>query len=269
MPARAASARSRATRLHVIGCHRSGTTLVTALIGNCFHIDGRADHEQSLWDPIPLVEGIYLTKKPPDTLRIKRTFLLDPHLYVVAMIRDPRGVITSRHPVNPEVFFSSFWRWEAYMKVITALEDHPRFLALRYEDLVTDPDGVQGRIQERFPFLEPRCPFSVFPEGADVAERAQESLNGVRAIDRASLTRWREEPGRVKGELQRHPQMVDWLVRLGYEQDSAWTAELDAVEPYFGTYRNRPPPPLRRFEAWLRYNLKMLAYLWRRRVWQR
>ena len=261
-----ASTSARTTRLHVVGCHRSGTTLMAALLGNCFHVDGRVEHEQSLWDPIPPIAGIFLTKKPPDTVRINRVFRLDPDLYVVAMIRDPRGVITSRHKSKPDVYFSSFWRWERYMEAITEIEDHPRYLVVRYEDLVAEPDAAQQRIAAACPFLEPTGRFSRFPEGAEVHERARVSLNGVRSVDRSSLTRWRDDLPRVKGELLRHPEMTEWLVRLGYEPDDAWSRCLNGVEPYFGSYKNERPDLFRRTETSLRFALKSARYLWQRRI---
>jgi hypothetical protein len=251
-------------RLHVVGCHRSGTTLMAELLGSCFDIQGRVDHEQGLWVPIEADDGIFLTKKPPDTIRIRTAFLMDPRLYVIAMIRDPRGVITSRHKTKPGVYFSSFWRWQQYLHAIMALEGHPRFLLIRYEDLVTDPDAVQDRIAGRFEFLQPVSRFSRFPEGARVHERARISLNGVRAVDAASLGRWREELPRVKGELISHPEMADWLIRLGYEPDDAWTRELDGVEPFFGAYKNERPHVWRRFETSLRFACRTLRYLWQR-----
>ena len=152
------------------------------------------------------------------------------------------------------------------MEAITTLEDHPRYLVVRYEDLVNDPDAVQDRIAAAFPFLRPTSCFSRFPEGAEIDERARVSLNGVRAVDQASLTRWREELPRVKGELLRHPQMTRWLVRLGYERDDAWTVSLADVEPYFGTYKNERPHLFRRLETSLRFAGKSVRYLWRRRV---
>jgi hypothetical protein len=237
------------------------------LIGNCFAIDGRADHEQGLWEAIPDAYPIYLTKKPPDTIRIRRVFLLDPDLYVVAMIRDPLGVVTSRHKTKPGVYFSSFWRWQQYMREIAALQDHPRYLVVRYEDLVADPDAVQARLAEAFRFLTTTCAFSRFPEGAAVHERARVSLNGVRAVDAASLQRWRDELPRVKGELARHPEMLDWLIRLGYEADAGWTRCLEGVDPYFGDYKNERPHRLRRMETSLRFAIRTLRYLWQRRVW--
>jgi hypothetical protein len=257
---------ARTTRLHVVGCHRSGTTLMAELLGNCFHVDGRVEHEQSLWDPIPATPGgVFLTKKPPDTVRINRVFRLDPGLYVVAMIRDPRGVITSRHKSKPTVYFASFWRWERYIEAITELQDHPRYLAVRYEDLVTSPDAVQQRIAAAFPFLRPTGLFSRFPEDAQIHERARVSLNGVRSVDRGSLTRWRNDLPRVKGELERHPRMNEWLVRLGYEPDDTWQRCLDDVEPYFGSYKNERPHLFRRTETSLRFAVKSVRYLWQRR----
>lgn len=258
--------RGGVTRLHVVGCHRSGTTLITELIDYGFAIDGRADHEQALWEPVPAREGIFLTKKPPDTIRIRRAFLLDPDLFVVAMIRDPRGVITSRHPSFPDVYFSSFWRWEQYARAIEALQGHPRCEVVRYEDLVADPDAVQDRLASAFAFLRPGGRFSRFPHGAAVHENAGISMRGIRAIDRGSLDRWRTELPRVKGEWLRNPQMADWLIRLGYEPDDRWTRELDGVAPYFGDYKNERPHLLRRFEASLRFGIKTVRYLCRRRL---
>ncbi len=253
-------------RLHVVGCRRSGTTLMAELLGNCFALDGRAAHEQSLWERVPFDGGVFLTKKPSDTVRIRRAFLLDPDLYVIAMIRDPRDVVTSRHGSRPDVYFSSFWRWEHYMYAIDALTRHSRWLSVRYEDLIEDPDAVQDRIAAAFPFLRPTARFSCFPAGARVHERARISMNGVRSLDHASLGRWRGQLPRVKGELLRHPRMLRWLVDLGYEPDDGWARCLDTVAPYFGAYKNQRPHVLRRLETALRYALKTARYLWHRRV---
>jgi hypothetical protein len=152
------------------------------------------------------------------------------------------------------------------MAAIAALQDHPRYLVVRYEDLVHDPDAVQRRIAGAFDFLAPRGLFSRFPDGADVHERAQVSLNGVRSIDTTSLQRWRDQLPRIRGELIRHPEMQDWLLRLGYEKDDAWSACLADVDPYFGDYKNERPHLLRRTETAVRFAWKTTRYLWRRRL---
>ena len=231
-----------------------------------FRFDARAEHEASLFDPIPDVD-LYLSKKPPDTtVRINAVFLRDPDLFVIAMVRDPRAVITSRHPRRPDVYFSSFRRWEKYLRAINALSNHERYLVIRYEALVGKPDRVQRQIAEKFDFLERRRPFSDYPAGADVSTKALRSLNGIRHIDPAGSTRWQSEMSRVKGELLRHPELTKWLVELGYEKDSDWTRRLDTIEPVFQAYKSAEPHVLRRAETNLRYAWRTLRYAHQRRL---
>ena len=150
------------------------------------------------------------------------------------------------------------------MQMILSLEDHPRYLVVRYEDLVVKPDSVQQQIAQQFGFLTQTCAFSRFPEGAEVHEHARGSLNGLRSVDRASLTKWRQHLPRIKGELIRHPNLTDWLVRMGYEADASWESELADVEPWFGDYKNERPHLGRRIETYLRYRWQTHAYLKRR-----
>jgi len=259
-----AKAQRRPRRVHVVGCHRSGTTLLAQLLWYGFRFDDRAEHEASLFEPIPRGVDLYLSKKPPDTVRINSVFRKDPDLYVIAMIRDPRNVITSRHRRKPDVYFSSFWRWEHYLTAIRSVESHPRYLVIRFEDLVNDADREQQRIKDRFPFLELKRTFHVYPKDAEVPTKARVSLNGVREFDPGGLDRWREELPRLKAELARHPSLSTWLVQLGYEPDDQWTRCLDGVAPSPQSYKSEAPHLLRRSETATRYLLKRVRYAYAR-----
>ncbi|MEZ5558584.1 MAG: hypothetical protein R3E86_08600 [Pseudomonadales bacterium] len=248
-------------RLHVVGCHRSGTTLMMELLWYAFEFSGRAAHEVSLFEPIPPGQSLYLSKKPPDTTRIEQAFRSDPELFVIAMLRDPRAVICSRHPNRPDVYFSGFRRWRECALAIERLRGHPRFLLVRYEDLVTAPDQVQDAIAARFAFLRAKARFAQFPEGAEVPENARASLLGVRPFDVSRIDGWRGHLPRVKGQLQAHPDLPGHLVRLGYEADDAWVSDLDRIRAYTQKYKDEAPHPLKRAEAELRYWLKTRRYL--------
>lgn len=252
---------TRARRVHVVGCQRSGTTLMMELLWSSFEFSGRAEHEISLFQPVPPGETLYLTKKPPDTIRLEPAFLADEELFVIAMQRDPRSVVSSRHPSRPNVYFSGFRRWRDCAVAIERLQDHPRYLVVRYEDLVTDPDRVQAEIARRFPFLRQRGRFSDYPRGADVPEPASQSLLGVRPFDPSRVQNWRDHLSRVKGQLLGFPEMQDFLERLGYEPDAAWTGVLDGVTPYYQTYKEAAPHRLKRLETRLRFWLKTRRYL--------
>jgi hypothetical protein len=247
--------------VHIVGCRRSGTTLMMELMWLCYAFSGRDEHEVSVFEPIPEGQTLYLTKKPPDTLRIERIFLADDNLHVIAMLRDPRAVITSRHASRPDAYFAGYRRWAEYVDAIDRLKDHPRFLIVRFEDLVTDPDATQAAVSARFPFLQKKLDFSAYPEGADVPEAAAQSLNGVRPFDPARLDGWKAHLPRIKGQLMAHPGMTDDLIRTGYESDDGWLSLLDGVAPYTQEYKDAGPGFWRSRETGFRFWLKTRRYL--------
>lgn len=227
-----------------------------------YQFSGRHNHEISVFEPVPAGQSLYLTKKPPDTLHIHRVFAADEDLHVIAMLRDPRSVITSTHKIKPGVYFSGYKRWREYVDAIEPLRAHPRFLVIRYEDLVTNPDEIQAQVSGRFPFLEQQRDFSAFPEGANVPEGlAAMSLNGVRAFDASRIHGWKEHLARVNGQLRDHPNMVQDLIDAGYETDDEWTKLLVDSDLYTQDYKDSGPSFLRRLESNFRFWLKTQRYL--------
>lgn len=247
--------------MHVLGCYRSGTTLMMELLWYGYPFSGRCEHEAPLFRPVPEGEALYLTKKPPDTVRIEQAFHADPKLNVVAMVRDPRAVATSRHPDFPDVYFSGFRRWLEYQEVIDRNSDHPRWLTIRYEDLLNSPATVQARIEAKFGFLRRRRDFDDFPQGAAVPDRAAISLNGVRPLEPARASAWREHLPRVRAQLDAHPEMQQKLDLLGYESGDGWAACLEDVAPHEQNFKDGPPHYFKALEARLRYWLKTRRYL--------
>lgn len=247
--------------LHIVGCQRSGTTLIQELLWYGFRIDARTEHEKSLFDARPPASGWYLSKKPPDTLRLATVFRRDPRLVVIAMLRDPRAVVTSRHQSRSDVYFSSFMRWRAHWQALRELDPHPRLLTVRYEDLVQDPDRVQDRISAWLPQLARRRPFSEYPEGVSVSERASMSLNGARPFDPSRIDAWRQHLPRVRGQVEEHPDFLAALVDAGYEPNVDWSKCLDDVAAYRQKYKETLPHALKRAETSLRFWFKTRAYL--------
>ncbi len=251
----------RPVRLHVVGCYRSGTTLMMELLWYGYEFSGRCEHEASIFRSIPAGERMFLTKKPPDTIRIEKAFLADEKLHVVAMVRDPRAMATSRHAKFPDVYFSGFGRWLEYQRVIERLSDHPRWQTVRYEDLLQEPEAVQGRLEAQFPFLDRRRDFARYPEGADVPDKAGISLGGARGLDPSRMAAWRDHLPRIRDQLDKHPEVAQKLVELGYEPDNAWRGCLEGVSPHHQVHKDEAPHPLKALEARIRYGLKTRRYL--------
>lgn len=249
-------------RLHVTGCRRSGTTLLFEMLTACYGHAGHSEHEESVFaNPVPVDEGLYISKKPSDITHIRHILERDPALYVIYLLRDPRAVITSIHPSRGDTYFASFERWQRYETAAGPMKAHPRFIQVRYEHLVTAPDEVQQSIEARLPFLERLHSFSAFHRYAQTSERAQISLRGLRPISPDSIEGWRGHLPRLRFQLMRYPQLGQALVDYGYESDDRWMRQLEAITPLSQRYGERRPPLWQRLETDLRYYLKSRRYL--------
>ncbi|MDY6839566.1 MAG: sulfotransferase [Thermodesulfobacteriota bacterium] len=219
-------------RIHIVGCGpRTGTTLMAEAMIACFEIDHHTKHEDRIFVPPPADGNIFLTKDPKDILVIGPLLWVNPDLYVVYMLRDPRDMITSRHWRDPKRYWASLRYWKAYSPWGRKLQKNRRFITIRYEDLVCNPDEVQGKLMERMPFLKKRAPFSRYHEIAQPSEDSLEALRGVRPISPVEIGKWRHHLPRVAGQLQLHGSISRDLIEHRYEKDDSWLSELEGVEP--------------------------------------
>lgn len=243
-------------RIHVVGSGpRTGTTLMAELIAACFDVDGHAPHEMSVFLKPAQDFHVFCSKHPHEVLSVRAILPLDRDLWVICMIRDPRDMIVSRHRQNPNVYWANLRQWKQYSKSIRKLAAQPRFLTVRYEDLVRDPATVQERLMAEMPFLRWRTSFAQFHEIARPSEESIDALRGVRPIDSAPIGRWRQHKPRVAAQLQVHGSIVTDLIHFGYENDDSWLHELEGIEP--NHYESHHPDHLllksRLDDVWLRW----------------
>jgi hypothetical protein len=219
-------------RIHIVGAGpRTGTTLLAEAMRACFAIDAVERHEAPLSRHRRRRAGIYLTKMPIDIPIVEPRLRIDRHFHVIALVRDPRDAVVSRHARLPDVYYTPLRLWKSHVGYIRRLRAHPRFVLIRYEDLVRDPDAVQDFIAKRMPFLRKTGTFSRFHEVADPSKKSLTALGGLRAIDDSSIGTWREHLPRLAGQLAQHGPITDELIEFGYETDGRWLALLDSVAP--------------------------------------
>ena len=249
--------------VHVIGCRRSGTTLMMELLWNSYNFKERCTHEASVFNinPIQHDETLYLSKKPADTTKIQEIFLANEQLFLIGISRDPRAVVTSIHPSKNEVYFADFYKWNSCEEALQVLEGHPRFLLIRYENLLSNPQEEQNRITRHFGFLESKRDFVKYPHGSNPSYRAIRSLGGARTLDKSRIKSWVNHLPRVKGQLLLHPDMNRALIKNGYEKDKSWTKQLEGVDPYYQKYKDGAPSFLRATETKIRFKYKTRKYL--------
>lgn len=199
----------------------------------CWEIDLYAEHEASIYTRPSRPADIFLTKRPRDILVAEPILHLLPNLYVIYMVRDPRDTITSKHRKDPDRYWASLRYWQAYTPYGCKLQNHPRFMTVRYEDLVQKPDNVQSYLMQRMPFLKKQASFSRYHEFARPSKQSLDALRGIRLVTSNSIGKWRNHLPRVAGQLQLHGDkaIAQDLIEYGYEADESWLDELQGVTP--------------------------------------
>lgn len=219
-------------RIHVVGAGpRTGTTLMAELLVACFEVDGFDGHETKLTRHRRDVQ-LYVTKWPGDSARVGPRLRLDPHFHVICMVRDPRDVIVSVHAREPGRYWTSLDGWNRQIRHVRRLTRHPRFVVVRYEDLVNAPDALQESIMNRMPFLRKTQPFSAFHAHASPSAASLRAMGGLRPIGGERIGNWKNHLPRVAGQIARHGSaFLRDLSEFGYEADDAWLAALNGIEP--------------------------------------
>ena len=224
--------------LHIVACSpRSGTTLLHEAMFTCFSVDKHYDNEVR-FNLVSAVDGqILLSKRPKDNMYLQAIMEKDPEFYVIYMLRYPRDVIVSRHGKNKDMYYSNVRLWREMHAYAKPLYGHERFLEIRYEDFVGDPDATQRRIADKFPWLEQVHAFSEYHEYAEVSEKSITAMHSVRPIAPTSVGVWTQHPGRIKGQQEIHGSLTPDLIECGYESSADWEQVLEGVEPDFSRSR--------------------------------
>lgn len=213
--------------IHIVGCSpRSGTTLMQEMMVSCFEIDQHCEHERSVFKAQSLRSGVLCTKHPREMVYMPCVLHHNQDVVAIYVVRDPRDVVVSHHRKHPGRYYSNLRFWLEAERSARQLRGNPRFVVVRYEDLVTDPDRVQQDIERAMPFLRRRHAFSEFHLHARISEQSALALNGVRPVDSGSIGRWRQHLERVAAQIRHHGDIADMLIQYGYEPDRRWQSML-------------------------------------------
>lgn len=227
-------------RIIICGMSRSGTSLLYTLMANA--IKGVRFNEKEVSAlQYEFHDPVCLTKRPLDCFLLDQIFASFPRddIRIIFSVRDPRDVICSVHRNVPFDYFCGFqnqyfvnpvektatltnpglWSiFQAWLKY----KDHPNVITSRYEDLTTDPLGTAERLGK---FIgEDMVSTGAFDIGEQtrIPNKMDQALNGVRAIDKKSVSVWRKHPQRVWTEFTNNKQMHDIVSALGYEEGPHW-----------------------------------------------
>lgn len=218
-------------RVHVVGAPRSGTTLMLELLINGFVVDGFASEEQSVFALDRFDYDVFFSKNPRDVPAAGVLLDKDPDQWFIFMLRDPRDVVVSKHNRAPGRYWANLMQWRRALSEAAPFLGHARFLTIRYETLVANPDSVQERLMTLMPFLELKVAFSVFHKISAPSHQSLQAMRGLRPVSARSIGSWRHHKPRLAGQIKLHGDISKELIHLGYESDSDWLDELIGIVP--------------------------------------
>lgn len=243
-------------RRHIViaGQGRAGTTLFYNMLRHTSRNLEYLDTEASAKGYLHLPDS-YCTKRPFDIFQMPQLVAAaksaGKRLDLIASLRDPRDLVTSKHKSVPDdyfvgadhCYFAPVGRKPEFtapgiipihnaivQTVNSGLFPQGVFL-LKYENLVADPAGVQRLLAENLD-MEFEGSFSDFHKAA-IPEGLSRALNGVRPVEVNRVQKWRkpEHRARVIDQFTRFPDLHKIVVGLGYEKDESWFDDFKASAP--------------------------------------
>lgn len=210
-------------RIFIMGCGRSGTWLITALMSTFKDISLLAKE-------LPVEHfGVVLPNFP--TLVIKRGFKahetvenIPENIKILYILRHPFDVLTSVNPASEEgegKYYIKPHRWLSEMLALRYLIETKRSntVVVTYEELVTNPLLVQTRLAEIFQLDLDRTPEEI--EEFAAPPEARLAMHGLRKIDQQSLYGYKKSQEKIdylRAIRPRLGHLLDWVSdTFGYD----------------------------------------------------
>lgn len=213
--------------MHIVvtGYGRSGTSLLYVMLAGTVKgyrfFDTEVDALKALDDTAKI------TKRPLDLFAAKEIERTIPDVRWVVVIRDIRSVLCSNAMWTEAHALS----WDtartdtgyptpglvARDRAIDRLRDP---IIVRFEDLMEDPDGEQGKLRRALG-LEMEGRFSD-SECWQVSDVFYALMNGKTRLDKSRIAPWKWQWERVVEQFEEAPELFDILIKRGYEKDRSW-----------------------------------------------
>ena len=212
-------------RLFVMGCGRSGTWLLTALLSTYSNVDILA--EEVPFETFGLVrtnKAVLILKR--DHASYQRVAFIPANIEIIYIMRHPFDVLTSHNPVTSRAFHVSPERWLGEMDALRFLMETQRAKTtlLRYEDLVRQPVRTQVWLSERLNLAIAQPPSEIIHAFKPDSE-PEKAMRGIRPIDTNSIGSHRHDPIKLAHLKQIRPQLENVLEWVGNAFDYKFTLD--------------------------------------------
>lgn len=207
--------------LLVCGCARSGNTLMSYLCATGFDRVYRHPGEEnplSVDTDDPKKYDWIVSKRPKLEKKIP-DLVKRQDFYIIYMLRDPRAVLVSHHPVMGKKFYTPPERWIESAERIDKFKKHDRVMIVKFEDLVLNPMACQKEIAARFG-LVPSLNFDECYKNFEALDKnGTKSMHGARKFDKSRISPWKGDKTLekyLKTVFEKYPIIKELMNKYGY-----------------------------------------------------
>lgn len=173
-------------------------------------------YREFIYRKIPKTAIRWCEKTPKNIITFDKILDFHPRALLIHMVRDGRDVVTSKHPKHtPDQYWVPAERWVRDVTFGLSLEDHPRVLTLKYEDLILKFDETIHKICN-YLSLKYHPNFSEWENHATI--RTSKHWNSsVQKIYSGAVGKWEKEEHRDRYlEFLKNQDAVYLLKKLEY-----------------------------------------------------
>jgi hypothetical protein len=201
-------------RLYIMGCGRSGTWLLTAVMSTFDSLDVVAKELTFEYFGLLVTNQSMLVMKR-DLYAYKRVELIPESVEIAYIVRHPFDVLTSYNPTVQRQYYITPDRWLGEMLALQYLVDtkRPNTKIIRYEDLVTQPAKVQADLADFFHLTISRSVDHV-DSTFNASPEAIAAMHGLRKIDTSSINKYQTDGAKLdylKQVRARLGRLLQWV----------------------------------------------------------
>ncbi|ADR22200.1 hypothetical protein MATR_01590 [Marivirga tractuosa] len=223
----------------IVGCGRSGTSLLLSIISshsNVFGFNKETEvlmHEIKYGKLLTLINNfrkllpytgkipikksaMYWCEKSPRNIRFIKSILQTyPNVKIIHIVRDGRAVITSKHPLTKNYWLSKE-RWIYDVNKGLKYKNDPNIMTIKYEDLINQTKNASIQLCEflNIPFDEKMLNYD---QHSDVKNMHSFHGGAVNKIYKDALLKWKNpEHEKLIAEAYSDKSFLDLLKKLNY-----------------------------------------------------
>ena len=235
-------------RIYIVGCSRSGTTMLHyAMVA--FQDTVLFEKETNLWSH-PNIRDIFLLYKEKrhnnnifyiskrhaewwHTVDLYKSLdhIMKYDIYLINIVRDPRDVLTSKHPLEKRRYYVEPWYWEKSIEaadfLIKILGSYQNKLTIKYEEVVLSSNSIEAKLKSNLG-LNLRENIKSWNNLKDNLEKLGSNnkmipyMHKLRNFDRDSIGKWKSSEENKKyveyllKESEYRKKIMLFMERYGY-----------------------------------------------------